>query len=160
MLTHGGAAIQALWDGLRGIGLEPFVEDPAFRLATVNTIKVRLETSDGSHHVTRVLQSSAVTTVIWSVLHDWNSHRTFPLPQHVLRHAVQVPEGIDWAKLNAYVMDKYRCGVSEPAGNPRDLAGMRTTLQLEVAVCCLRLRHCIDMRPWWGARHCGQSRTA
>ena len=22
---------------------------------------------------------------------------------------LQVPEGIDWAKLNAYVMDKYRC---------------------------------------------------
>jgi len=34
--------MQALWDGLRGIGLEPFVEDPAFRLATVNTIKVQL----------------------------------------------------------------------------------------------------------------------
>ena len=32
---------QALWDGLRGIGLEPFVEDPGFRLATVNTIKAR-----------------------------------------------------------------------------------------------------------------------
>ena len=23
--------------------------------------------------------------------------------------AVQVPEGVDWAKLNAYIMDKYRC---------------------------------------------------
>jgi len=22
---------------------------------------------------------------------------------------VQVPEGIDWAKLNAYVMEKYKC---------------------------------------------------
>ena len=23
---------------------------------------------------------------------------------------LQVPDGIDWAKLNAYVMEKYRCG--------------------------------------------------
>ena len=48
-----------LWEGLTAIGLEPFVENPENRLATVNTIKV--------------------------------------------------PEGVDWAKLNAYVMDKYRC---------------------------------------------------
>jgi hypothetical protein len=40
---------QALWDGLRGIGLEPFVEDPAFRLATVNTIKARTQLSSLSH---------------------------------------------------------------------------------------------------------------
>ena len=31
---------EALWEGLRGMGLEPFVEKEADRLATVNTIKV------------------------------------------------------------------------------------------------------------------------
>ena len=30
-----------LWDGLKKLGLEPFVEKDADRLATVNTIKVR-----------------------------------------------------------------------------------------------------------------------
>lgn len=31
---------QALWRGLEGLGLQPFVADPADRLPTVNTIKV------------------------------------------------------------------------------------------------------------------------
>lgn len=31
-----------LWEGLADMGLEPFVEDPAERLVTVNTIKARL----------------------------------------------------------------------------------------------------------------------
>ncbi len=30
-----------LWEGLAALGLQPFVEDPRDRLATVNTIKVR-----------------------------------------------------------------------------------------------------------------------
>ena len=30
-----------LWEGLTEMGLEPFVEDPAERLVTVNTIKAR-----------------------------------------------------------------------------------------------------------------------
>ena len=30
-----------LWDGLKEMGLEPFVEDPDARLVTVNTIKAR-----------------------------------------------------------------------------------------------------------------------
>ena len=30
-----------LWEGLREMGLEPFVEDPDARLVTVNTIKAR-----------------------------------------------------------------------------------------------------------------------
>ena len=30
----------AMWAGLRDMGLEPFVEDPKDRLVTVNTIKV------------------------------------------------------------------------------------------------------------------------
>lgn len=29
-----------MWKGLQQLGLEPFVEDPADRLVTVNTIKV------------------------------------------------------------------------------------------------------------------------
>jgi aspartate aminotransferase-like enzyme len=32
---------RSLWEGLRGLGLEPFVPNDADRLATVNTIKVR-----------------------------------------------------------------------------------------------------------------------
>ena len=31
-----------MWKGLQQLGLEPFVEDPADRLVTVNTIKVGL----------------------------------------------------------------------------------------------------------------------
>lgn len=31
---------EKLWDGLSKLGLQPFVEDEASRLATVNTIKV------------------------------------------------------------------------------------------------------------------------
>jgi alanine-glyoxylate transaminase/serine-glyoxylate transaminase/serine-pyruvate transaminase len=31
---------EMLWDGLKQLGLQPFVEDPAERLITVNTIKV------------------------------------------------------------------------------------------------------------------------
>jgi aspartate aminotransferase-like enzyme len=31
-----------LWEGLRELGLEPFVENPEHRLVTVNTVKVLL----------------------------------------------------------------------------------------------------------------------
>jgi alanine-glyoxylate transaminase/serine-glyoxylate transaminase/serine-pyruvate transaminase len=55
-----------LWGGLVSLGLQPFVEEEADRLATVNTIKV--------------------------------------------------PEGIDWLKLNAYVMDKYRLEIAGGLG--------------------------------------------
>jgi alanine-glyoxylate transaminase / serine-glyoxylate transaminase / serine-pyruvate transaminase len=34
------AVHKQLWEGLSAMGLEPFVEDPADRLCTVNTIKV------------------------------------------------------------------------------------------------------------------------
>ena len=34
------AAHQQLWEGLAALGLQPFVEDPKDRLATVNTIRV------------------------------------------------------------------------------------------------------------------------
>jgi alanine-glyoxylate transaminase/serine-glyoxylate transaminase/serine-pyruvate transaminase len=34
------AAHQQLWEGLTAMGLQPFVEDPKDRLATVNTIRV------------------------------------------------------------------------------------------------------------------------
>lgn len=55
-----------LWDGLTGLGLQPFVEAKTDRLATVNTIKV--------------------------------------------------PDGIDWLKLNTYVMDKYRLEIAGGLG--------------------------------------------
>ena len=35
------AVHKQMWDGLRSMGLEPFVEDPKDRLVTVNTIKAR-----------------------------------------------------------------------------------------------------------------------
>lgn len=35
------AVHKQMWDGLRSMGLEPFVEDPNDRLVTVNTIKAR-----------------------------------------------------------------------------------------------------------------------
>lgn len=35
------AAHKQLWEGLTAMGLEPFVKNPADRLVTVNTIKVR-----------------------------------------------------------------------------------------------------------------------
>lgn len=34
-----------LWEGLREMGLEPFVEKEQYRLVSVNTIKVRLALS-------------------------------------------------------------------------------------------------------------------
>jgi aspartate aminotransferase-like enzyme len=34
-----------MWEGLRGMGLEPFVKDDSDRLVTVNTIKVRAAAS-------------------------------------------------------------------------------------------------------------------
>ena len=33
-----------------------------------------------------------------------------------MRHGPQVPEGIDWLKLNAYVMDKYRLEIAGGLG--------------------------------------------
>ena len=36
-----GDATMQLWEGLAEMGLEPFVENPAERLVTVNTIKAR-----------------------------------------------------------------------------------------------------------------------
>ena len=39
-----------LWEGLTALGLQPFVEDPANRLATVNTIKVRAVAGGGRCH--------------------------------------------------------------------------------------------------------------
>ncbi|KAL4431336.1 hypothetical protein ABPG75_006592 [Micractinium tetrahymenae] len=40
MWARHAAAHAQLWEGLRALGLEPFVEDPKDRLTTVNTIKV------------------------------------------------------------------------------------------------------------------------
>ena len=33
-----------------------------------------------------------------------------------MRHGLQVPEGIDWLKLNTYVMDKYRLEIAGGLG--------------------------------------------
>ena len=40
------AAHKQLWEGLGAMGLQPFVEDPADRLVTVNTVKVGGAASD------------------------------------------------------------------------------------------------------------------
>lgn len=37
-----------LWDGLKSLGLQPFVENDADRLSTVNTIKVRCTAAHGN----------------------------------------------------------------------------------------------------------------
>ncbi len=47
-----------LWTGLTELGLEPFVENPAERLITVNTIKVRSQVSLSRVSVSRLSVSS------------------------------------------------------------------------------------------------------
>jgi alanine-glyoxylate transaminase/serine-glyoxylate transaminase/serine-pyruvate transaminase len=50
------AVHKQMWEGLSKMGLEPFVEDPADRLSTVNTIKVSVWGGDsgGYPHVRRM----------------------------------------------------------------------------------------------------------
>lgn len=63
-----------LWEGLKGLGLQPFVTKDEFRLATVNTIKcvphlpeVELEVCQAAGHVPFAVVVS-IRMLIWSVV--------------------------------------------------------------------------------------------
>ncbi|GAB4822529.1 hypothetical protein N2152v2_009575 [Parachlorella kessleri] len=135
------AAHKQLWEGLGALGLQPFVEDPADRLVTVNTIKdswgqacctvrrqLALELHMGPRQppaqrghgvVPRLVRcmGGGVEATAAGLLHHGTLKRCSGEEGPPLANlAGQVPEGVDWAALSKNAMDKYSVEIAGGLG--------------------------------------------
>ena len=112
------AAHKALWAGLAQLGLQPYVEDPADRLVTVNTIKA----GRGRARSARAAAGAGSALGGGAVMARRGAHP--PMRLHSL--PAQVPEGIDWAAVCKNAMDKFNVeiagGLGPTAGQVRRAA--------------------------------------
>jgi alanine-glyoxylate transaminase/serine-glyoxylate transaminase/serine-pyruvate transaminase len=115
------AAHRQLWAGLGALGLQPFVEDPKDRLATVNTIKASWQYDQPGSYC-YVCMPRPLTPRPPRADRVRHAH----VPAHLLRdtsarpacrpRSMQVPPGVDWAALCQHAMDVYSVEVSGGLG--------------------------------------------
>lgn len=99
------AVHKQLWAGLSAMGLEPFVQDPADRLVTVNTIKVRGLLGPRLLHASQLLEGKELACC----------GAKNPL-LNLAFAPLQVPEGVDWAAVCANAMAKFNVEIAGGLG--------------------------------------------